>query len=153
MAFVATKVWTSSVTEARAHFRRQLDWFDGRVDLLQVHNLVAWRDHLAWMEVERDAGRIGWLGATTYLPGASRNWRVVMRSGRIDAVQVPVNPRESASALRILPLAADLGLAFWRCGRSAKVASCVGPSRPSWRPPASATGPMRSCVGRYPTRA
>lgn len=109
-AFVATKVWTPSVSDGLAHLRRQLDWFGGRIDLLQVHNLVAWQDHLTWMERERDAGRIGLLGATTYQPGAFEELETVMRSGRIDVVQVPVNPRESASALRILPLAADLGI-------------------------------------------
>jgi diketogulonate reductase-like aldo/keto reductase len=108
--FVATKVWSPSVSDARGHFARQLEWFGGRVDLLQVHNLVAWREQLDWMEAERDAGRIGRIGATTYSPGAFDELEVVMRSGRIDAIQVPVNPREAASARRILPLAADLGL-------------------------------------------
>ena len=48
-AFVATKVWTASVAEARAHYARQLRWFGGRIDLLQVHNLVAWPEHLGWI--------------------------------------------------------------------------------------------------------
>ncbi len=109
-AFVATKVWTSDVEEGRRHYQRQLDWFGGRIDLLQVHNLVAWRDHLDWLERERQAGRIGWIGATHYSPAAFDEVERVMRSGRIDAVQVPVNPRENEAARRILPLAADLGL-------------------------------------------
>src|SRR4029453_8546668 len=54
-AFVATKVWTGSVDEARAPFRRQLGWFGDRIDLLQVHNLVGWEAHLGWMEEERAA--------------------------------------------------------------------------------------------------
>ena len=49
-AFVATKIWTSSVQEGRGQFARQLGWYGGRVDLLQVHNLLGWRGHLDWME-------------------------------------------------------------------------------------------------------
>jgi diketogulonate reductase-like aldo/keto reductase len=109
-AFVATKVWTSSVADGRKHFTRQLGWFGGRVDLLQVHNLVAWREHLEWMERERGVGNIGWLGATTFQPSTFDVLERVMRTGRIHAIQVPLNPRERDSEERILPLAADLGL-------------------------------------------
>jgi diketogulonate reductase-like aldo/keto reductase len=109
-AFVATKVWTSSASEGRSHFARQLAWFGGRVDLLQVHNLLAWREHLEWMERERGVGNIGWLGATTYQPSSFPELERVMRSGRIQAIQVALNPREREAEERILPLAADLGL-------------------------------------------
>ncbi len=108
-AIVATKVWTADVADGTRQFAQQRRWF-GRVDLLQVHNLVAWRSHLDWMERERSAGSIGWLGATTYQPSAFAELETVMRSGRIHAVQVPLNPVEDESARRILPLAADLGL-------------------------------------------
>lgn len=109
-AFVATKIWTPDVDEGRRQLRDQLAWFDGRIDLLQVHNLAAWRDHLEWMERERDAGRVGLLGATHYSASAFDELETAMRTGRLAAIQVPWNPRERAAERRILPLAADLGL-------------------------------------------
>ncbi|HXU87178.1 MAG TPA: aldo/keto reductase [Verrucomicrobiae bacterium] len=109
-AFVATKVWSSSVEGARAHFQRELSWFGGRIDLLQVHNLVGWRDHLPWLEAEREAGRVGLLGLTHFSASAFDELEIAMRTGRFQAIQVPVNPAERAAEERILPLAEELGI-------------------------------------------
>lgn len=108
-AIVATKIWSRSVKDGRAHFARQLEWF-GRVDVEQVHNLVSWAEHLPWLEAEREAGRIGRVGVTHYDPGAFDELERALRTERFETVQVPLNPLERECEQRILPLAAQLGL-------------------------------------------
>ena len=108
-AIVATKIWTPSAEEARAQFDEQMGLY-GRVEIEQIHNLVAWREHLPWLEQERDAGRIDLIGATHYSPSAFDELEDVMRTGRIDAIQIPYNPEERDAETRILPLAAELNL-------------------------------------------
>ena len=109
-AIVATKVWASSVREGAAQVERALRFFGGRVDLYQVHNLLAWREQLTLLERRRDKGAIGAIGATHYSPAAFGELGTVMRTGRITAVQIPYNPLEREVEEEILPLADELEL-------------------------------------------
>jgi aryl-alcohol dehydrogenase-like predicted oxidoreductase len=109
-AFVATKVWTSSAEEGRLQLERAVDWFGGHLDLMQIHNLAAWPDHLSTLERARHAGTVGLIGATHWSAAVFAELATVMRTGRIDAIQIPYNPIETEVERLILPLAADLGL-------------------------------------------
>jgi aryl-alcohol dehydrogenase-like predicted oxidoreductase len=110
LALVATKIWTPSAEEGARQAERALGWFGGHVDLYQVHNLVAWREHLHLLERLRAEGRVTAIGVTHYAPSAFDDLAAVMHDGRVQAVQVPYNPLEREVEREILPLAADLGL-------------------------------------------
>jgi diketogulonate reductase-like aldo/keto reductase len=109
-ASVLTKVWSGSADEARSQLDAQLGWY-GHVELEQVHNLVAWEDHLPWLEAEREAGQVGLLGVTHYQPSAFDEVERALRTRRFDAVQLPYNPAERSCERRLLPLAEELGVA------------------------------------------
>jgi diketogulonate reductase-like aldo/keto reductase len=106
---VATKIWAPTVEQGREQFARQLGWY-GRIEIQQVHNVVAWREHLGWLEEERAADRIGRIGVTHYSPLAMDDVAEALQTGRIDAVQLPLNPYERAAERRLLPLAAELAI-------------------------------------------
>src|SRR5580700_8664136 len=109
-AFIADKIWTPSPEEGVAQLARAVGWYGGRVDLMQIHNLVAWREQLAMLETARDRGQVALIGATHYSPAAFGELAEVMATGRIEVIQVPYNPAHREVERTILPLAADLGL-------------------------------------------
>ena len=105
-AIVATKIWATTVAEGREQFARQLEWYGGRVDVEQVHNLVLWREQLEWLEAERDAGRIVRLGVTHYQASAAGSWPT--RCARSDSTfcrcrTTPGNASASRSCSRSRP--------------------------------------------------
>jgi diketogulonate reductase-like aldo/keto reductase len=109
-AIIATKIWTPSAEEGRHQYERQRGFF-GRVGIEQVHNLVAWEEHLPWLEAERDAGNIDRIGVTHWSAGSFAELEQALRSGPFDTVQVPLSPGEREAERRLLPLAEELGAA------------------------------------------
>jgi diketogulonate reductase-like aldo/keto reductase len=107
---VATKIWSPSVEEGRAQHEAQRRFF-GRVELEQVHNLVAWEQHLPWLEEEKAAGRIDRIGITHWSAGSFGELERALRTGRVDTVQLPLSPLEREAEQRLLSVAEELGIA------------------------------------------
>ena len=108
-AIIATKIWTASPAEGRQQAEHALRLFR-RVEIYQVHNLVNWEAQLRLLEQLKHEGKVIAAGATHYDPGSFDDLADVMRTGRLDMIQLPYNPRRREAERRILPLAADLGL-------------------------------------------
>ena len=109
--FCATKVWTPVTALGRTQMQRSLDlWRLPRSDLMQVHNLLNWRGHLATLREWRAAGRTRLVGITTSHGRAHDEVRAIVRSERLDALQITYNPADR-SAEPLIALAADRGLA------------------------------------------
>jgi aryl-alcohol dehydrogenase-like predicted oxidoreductase len=104
-ALIATKVWASDDAEADQQIEAALGYFGGRVDVYQVHNLLAAPRRIAQLERLQARGGVRVIGAAG-VSGATR----VMVDGRVGAIQVPYNPLDRAVEAEILPAAADLGM-------------------------------------------
>ena len=109
-ALVATKVWTPDDAEAERQIDASLGFYGGSIELLQVHNMVEWPRRLDQIQAHRDAGQVLLVGATHWQVAGFADLEAAIRTGRVDAIQIPYNPIERDVEERILPLAAELGL-------------------------------------------
>jgi diketogulonate reductase-like aldo/keto reductase len=111
-AFLATKVWTRGREAGIKQIERSMQLLrTDKLDLLQVHNLLDWRIHLATLRDLKSKGRIRYLGVTHYTSSAYGELEAVMRSEKLDFVQVNYSADDRAAEDRILPLAAERGVA------------------------------------------
>ena len=64
--FPATKVWSWFTAQGDAQMRESRAlWGIPRFDLMQVHNLLSWKDHLQTIRRDREAGPVRYIGVTT----------------------------------------------------------------------------------------
>ena len=109
-AMVATKVWTDDDVVAERQIAASLSFYGGHIELLQIHNMVRWPERLRRIEELRDSGQVTLVGATHWQESSFDELEEAMVTGRLDAIQVPYNPRERQVEDRLLPLAVELGL-------------------------------------------
>jgi diketogulonate reductase-like aldo/keto reductase len=111
-AFLATKVWTRGREAGVRQIEHSMQLLRAdKLDLMQVHNLLDWRVHLATLRELKSKGRIRYLGVTHYTSSAYPDLEAVMRSEKLDFVQVNYSADDRTAEDRILSLAADRGMA------------------------------------------
>ncbi len=112
MLFSADKVWISSGSRGpeQIEHSRAL-WGVRRFDLLQVHNLLAWEDHLATLFAMKAEGRVRYVGITTSEGRRHGEVAKIIAGQPIDFVQVTYNVLDREVEERILPLAQERGVA------------------------------------------
>jgi diketogulonate reductase-like aldo/keto reductase len=110
--FSATKVWTWSGAAGPGQIEdsRRL-WGLERFDLVQVHNLLSWEAHLETLLAMKAEGRVRHVGITTSHGRRHEALEAIMRTRPIDFVQVTYNALDREVERRILPLAAERGIA------------------------------------------
>jgi diketogulonate reductase-like aldo/keto reductase len=109
--FSAEKVWTSSANSGPDQIEQsRVHWGVPRFDLIQVHNLVSWKEHLKTLLTMKAAGTVRYVGITTSEGRRHDLVEEIMRTQPIDFVQVTYNVLDREVEARILPLAQDRGI-------------------------------------------
>lgn len=108
---LATKVWCTGQETGQSQIARSFDLLKtDYVDVLQVHNLVDWQTHLPYLEELKARGKIGLIGLTYGFPDRLSEMMEIMRTGRVDTIQISYNVNDRAVEAEVLPLAEERGI-------------------------------------------
>ena len=112
-AFLATKVWTAGRESGISQMQRSAELLQTEViDLIQIHNLVDWRAHLATLRRMKEEGRVRYIGITHYTTGALPELaRILNSEPGIDFVQLGYSLATRAAECELLPTASARGVA------------------------------------------
>jgi diketogulonate reductase-like aldo/keto reductase len=110
--FSATKVWTplQMLGPGQMAASREL-WGVDRFDLMQIHNMLSWESHLETLLKDKAAGRIRYIGMTTSHGRRHDAMERTMAKQPLEVVQLTYNILDREAEQRLLPLAAERGLA------------------------------------------
>jgi diketogulonate reductase-like aldo/keto reductase len=110
--FAADKVWISPGARGPAQIEASRQhWGVARFDLLQVHNLLSWEEHLRSLFAMKAAGQLRYVGITTSEGRRHREIEQIMQRHPIDFVQITYNVLDREVESRILPLAQERRIA------------------------------------------
>ena len=111
--FSATKIWTP----LKSHGVSQLSkshrlWKEPVLDLVYVHNLLNWKDHLKTLRAAQDKGSVRYIGLTTSHGRRHGELEKLIKSEPIEAVQLSYNILNRDVEEKLLPLIQDKGLSL-----------------------------------------
>ncbi len=110
--FIATKVSTrgreAGLDQLEQSFKRMRT---PKIDLIAVHNLRDTRTQLRTLREWKQAGRIRYVGITTSFEQQYPEFEQTMKAEELDFIQVDYALDNRKTGQRILPLAADRGMA------------------------------------------
>ncbi|MDT8438310.1 MAG: aldo/keto reductase [Wenzhouxiangellaceae bacterium] len=110
--FAAEKVWTEDGAATRSAVAElESTWGIAPFDLMQIHNLVAWQEHLETLEQMKAEGAVRYIGITTSHGRRHDAFERVMANEAIDFVQLTYSITSRDVENRLLPLAAERGIA------------------------------------------
>ena len=110
--FLASKVWTSGREEDVRQMQRSVERMRaGRMDLMQVHNLLDIETHTQTLREWKAAKRVRYIGITHYTASAYAEVERWLETKQYDFLQINYSLAESESEKRLLPLARELGVA------------------------------------------
>lgn len=134
--FLATKVWTNGRESGIAQMNRSAALMNADViDLVQVHNLRDTDIHMESIRNWQEQGRIRYNGLTHYTASAHDRLEAAMKKHKPDFIQINYSLGEPEAGDRLLPLAADMGVAVLvnRPYQSGRLFRAVGNAElPEW---------------------
>jgi aryl-alcohol dehydrogenase-like predicted oxidoreductase len=111
-AFLATKVWTRGERAGIEQMQRSAQRLQtGRLDLIQVHNLLDLEVQLRTLRAWKAQGKVRYIGVTHYTVSAYPDLIRVLEREPLDFVQFNYSPVTREAEQRLLPLAAERGTA------------------------------------------
>ena len=110
--WLATKVWTRGRQAGERQIAESMRRLrTGQLELLQIHNLLDWREHVPTLKSLQQSGKLRYTGITHYRADAHVELERVLREERFDWLQVNYSLAERSADARLLPFCRDHGIA------------------------------------------
>ena len=106
----ATKVWTTGESSGKTQIENSREYFKKWPVLLQVHNLQDLKTHLRTLRALKEEGKLKYIGVTHYLDSEHETLANVVKSEKLDFIQVNFSIRSRSAENYLLPLAAERGV-------------------------------------------